>query len=85
MQSVHGDPQAARIVEQHPAQAQQRQHNKQWYAIINDQEASAGASCEGGGKQRSVQVWAFPPGQQCKLASSGSAMGARMMDVAQTP
>jgi len=31
MQSVHGDPQAALIVEQHPAQAKQRQHNQQWY------------------------------------------------------
>jgi len=31
MQSVHGDPHAALIVEQHPAQAKQRQHNQQWY------------------------------------------------------
>jgi len=56
MQSMHGDPQAARIVEQHPAQAQQRQHNKQWYATLMDQEASAGASCAGGGTQKSAQV-----------------------------
>jgi len=42
MQSVHGGPQPARIVEQQPAQAQQRQHNQQWYATLMDQGASAG-------------------------------------------
>jgi len=39
---VHGGPQAARIIEQQPAQAQQRQHNQQWYATLMDQGASAG-------------------------------------------
>ena len=38
---VHHDPEAAQIVlvEQQPAQAQQRQHNQQWYARMMDQEA----------------------------------------------
>ena len=82
IQSVHGDPQAARIVEQHPAQAQQRQHNQQWYTTLMDQGASAGAFSVGGRTQSFAQVWAFPLGQQYGLTSSGSVIGA--MDAART-
>jgi len=48
MQSVHG-PEAARLVEQHPAQ--QQEHNQQWYATLMDQGASAGEYSAGGGTQ----------------------------------
>jgi len=54
MQSVH---EAARIVEQHPAQAQQREHNQQWYTTLMDQGASAGESSAGGGTQSFAEVW----------------------------
>jgi len=42
MQSVHGDPQAALFVAQHPAQVQQWRHNQQWYTTLMDQGACAG-------------------------------------------
>jgi len=43
--SVHKTPW---IVEEHPAQAQQREHNQQWSDTLMDQGASAGASSAGG-------------------------------------
>jgi len=55
MQSVHGEPQADRIVEKHPTQAQQRQHNQQVNATLMDQGASAGASSAGSGTQSLMQ------------------------------
>jgi len=73
VQSVH---EAARIVQLHPAQAQQQEHNQQWYDTLMDQGSSAGESSAGGGNQSFAEVWTFPVGQQYGLASSGSVMGA---------
>ena len=73
VQSVH---EAARIVEQRPAQAQHWEHHHQWYDTLMDQGASAGESDAGGGKKKFEEVWTFLVGQQYGLASSGSAMGA---------
>jgi len=57
MQSV---PEAARIVEQRPAQAQHQEHHQQWYNTLMDQGASAGISAGGGGVQSFAEVWTIP-------------------------
>jgi len=57
VQSVH---EAARIVEQRPAQAQHREHHQQRYDALMDQGASAGESSAGGGAQSFAEVWMFP-------------------------
>jgi len=57
VQSVY---EAARVVEQRPAQAQHQECQQQWYYTLKDQGASAGESGEGGGNQSFAEVWTFP-------------------------